>query len=133
MNTTQIGDISEQKFVLRCLELEIPVLRPVGNNLPYDFVIEFNGSFKRIQVKTGYSTPSKSPGAFQFNTRSTSKNYSEVVHKTYDGLVDYFAVVYKGVDFVMLVPASDISKGATTLNISDETGRGKRPCSKYRF
>jgi hypothetical protein len=41
MNTTQIGDITEQRFILYCLEKEIPICKPIGNNLPYDFIIDY--------------------------------------------------------------------------------------------
>ena len=48
MNTTQIGDITEQKFILYCLNNEIPISKPVGNNLPYDFIIEHNQKLLKI-------------------------------------------------------------------------------------
>lgn len=87
MNTTQIGDITEHRFILYCLERNIPVCKPVSNNLPYDCIIELHGKLLRIQVKTGYDS---SADSFVFNTRSTTKNYSEVKAKEYDGRADYF-------------------------------------------
>lgn len=48
MNKTQIGDISEQKFILYCLKREIPISKPIGNNLPYDFIIDYNNNLYKI-------------------------------------------------------------------------------------
>lgn len=131
MNTTQIGDVSEHKFVLRCLERGIPILRPVGNNLPYDFVIELNGLFCRVQVKTGYK--GRSTGTIQFNTRSTSKNYTEVVSKGYYGKVDFFAVVSQFVEYIMILPISEVSKGAMVLSHVDSRKKNQKYCADYIF
>lgn len=131
VNTTQVGDISEQKFILRCLELDIPVLKPVGNNLPYDAVIELDGSFKKVQVKTGYA--GRAPSTVQFNTRSTSKNYTEVVSRGYDNDVDYFAVVYTPLQKIMLIPIKDIAKGTMVLFFGDKPTYRQKSCSDYYF
>lgn len=45
------GDIGEQHVVLKLLEAGLNVLRPVGDRLPYDLVVEKNGVFKRVQCK----------------------------------------------------------------------------------
>ena len=39
---TQKGDIIEYKFIVFCLEHNIPVSKPVSNNLPYDCIIDLN-------------------------------------------------------------------------------------------
>lgn len=94
MNTTQIGDITEQKFILYCLEKEIPISKPVGNNLPYDFIIEYNNKLLKIQVKT--AREGETQGTITFNTRSCSKNYNEVTTSNYIGKIDYFATCWEG-------------------------------------
>jgi hypothetical protein len=53
VNTIKIGDISESKVLSRFLELGYTVLLPWGNGERYDLVIEREGKFLRIQVKTG--------------------------------------------------------------------------------
>ena len=93
MNKTQIGDYSEQLFVLYCLKREIPISKPIGNNLPYDFIIEFEGKLLKIQVKTAYHMETQPQMVYAFNTRSCSKNYSEITTSNYIGKIDYFAVV----------------------------------------
>ena len=103
MNTTQIGDITEQKFILYCLEKEIPISKPVGNNLPYDFIIEYDNKLLKIQVKT--AREGETQGTITFNTRSCSKNYNEVTTSNYIGKIDYFATCIKGKCY--LVPRSE--------------------------
>ena len=39
MNHTQIGDITEIRFALYCMEHNIPICKPMNNNLPYDYII----------------------------------------------------------------------------------------------
>ena len=79
MNHTQIGDITEQRYILYCMERNIPISKPLNNNLPYDSIIEINGKLLKVQVKTGYENDVEY--GFMFNTRSTSKNYTEITNK----------------------------------------------------
>lgn len=113
MNKTQIGDISEQKFILYCLQHEVPVCRPIGNNLPYDFIIDYQNCLYKIQVKTAY--PGQGKNSWIFKTRSTSKNYSEIVEKDYIGKIDFFAVVNPTNDFMCFVPINQAAKGSMSL------------------
>ena len=114
MNKTQLGDISEQKFILYCLENNIPICKPIGNNLPYDFIIDFNNKLLKIQVKTAYK--SKYKDTWTFNTRSCSKNYNEIIEDDYIGKIDYFAVVIpEGNLPFSFVPIDKASKGSMNI------------------
>lgn len=47
------GVITEQYFLLNCLERSIPVAVPVlRHNTKYDFIVYVSGGFLRVQVKT---------------------------------------------------------------------------------
>ncbi len=131
MNSTQIGDISEQQFALLCMKNNIPILRPLGNNLPYDFIICVKEEFKRIQVKTAYK--GRADDTLVFNTRSTSKNYSESVTKDYAGKIDYFAVIYDSINYVGLVPVEKSSKGCMTLYFGDDPKYNQISCQDFEF
>ena len=48
MNTTQIGDISEQRFILYCMQNNISICKPIGNNLPYDCIIDYKGKLLKV-------------------------------------------------------------------------------------
>lgn len=117
MNKTQIGDISEQKFILYCLEKEVPVCKPIGNNLPYDFIIDFDNHLYKIQVKTAYKASTQ--GSWTFNTRSCSKNYNEVTTSNYIGKIDYFAVINPENNFICFVPINKAGVGSTTIYYGD--------------
>lgn len=113
MNKTQIGDISEQKFILYCLQKDIPISKPVGNNLPYDFIIDYNNHLYKTQVKTAYKSTTQD--VWTFNTRSTSKNYSEVVNKDYKGKIDFFAVVHPDKNDICFIPIDKAAAGSMNI------------------
>jgi len=48
------GYAAEELFILKCLETDVPISRPVFNVEPYDFVIELNGELLRVQVKKAW-------------------------------------------------------------------------------
>ena len=45
------GEWAELRFMTRATELGLRVTKPWGDNAPYDFAVESNGRFFRIQVK----------------------------------------------------------------------------------
>lgn len=120
MNKTQKGDVSEWKFILYCLEREVAISKPIGNNLPYDFIIEYNNKLLKIQVKTAYK--SDTPNSWTFNTRSCSKNYNEVTNHSYIGLIDYFAVVNPEFEDIVFVPVDKTAKGSMTIFYGEQKG-----------
>lgn len=131
MNTTQIGDISECKFVLACLKANIPICRPVGNNLPYDFIIEYQGKLVKIQVKSAYK--SRSADSITFNTRSVSKNYTGITTKNYVGKIDYFAVVSDLVEYIILVPIEKASKSSMNIYLGTSPLKRHNVATNYKM
>ncbi len=45
------GEWAELRFMARAAELGLRVTKPWGDNAPYDFAVEHNGHFLRVQVK----------------------------------------------------------------------------------
>ena len=45
------GEWAELRFMTRAAELGLRVTKPWGDNAPYDFAVEHNGHFLRVQVK----------------------------------------------------------------------------------
>lgn len=86
------GNISEQKFVLYCLENNIKISKPVFNDLRYDFIIDLNDHLYRIQVKTGYQGDYLAKERFCFKTSNNVCTMSQIKTKSYVGDIDYFAV-----------------------------------------
>lgn len=52
-DTTARGDITELEIALALMRAGRRVLRPISAGLRYDLVIDDNGTFTRIQCKTG--------------------------------------------------------------------------------
>lgn len=85
--TKQIGTIGEQVVVAEFLKNNINVLLPIGDNLPYDMLIEINGNFKKIQVKT---TEYVKDGKMKFSTNK-SNPHTKVNKKYTVAEIDLFA------------------------------------------
>ena len=79
------------------------VLIPIGDNERYDFVIDEDGRFRRIQVKTG----KVKNGAIEFSTASTNLENGKWVRHGYRGQIDDFAVYCPKLDKVYLVPIDE--------------------------
>jgi len=45
------GEWVELRFMTRAAELGLRVTKPWGDNAPYDFAVEYEGRFVRVQVK----------------------------------------------------------------------------------
>lgn len=95
MNTKQIGNITEVESMLHFLKLGINVLRPYGDCERYDFVIDLNGKFYRIQVKT--STLSDDGKSIMFSCKSSHRKNGNIVNEKYTSDdIDYFVTTWNG-------------------------------------
>ena len=128
MNSTQKGDITEYKFILYCLQKEIPINKPISNNLPYDFIIDFNNQLLKVQVKTARLI-STTNDTITFNTRSCSKNYNEVVSTDYKGKIDYFATYWDGK--WMFVPIDKSSMGEHRIYMGESPKPNQHSYKEY--
>lgn len=128
MNKTQKGDITEQKFILYCLENDIPISKPIGNNLPYDFIIEYNQKLLKIQVKTSYHPArNKNKDIIEFKTISSSKNYNEIVSTDYIGKADYFVTLLFNRDYLpIFIPVCDAARSSMKIYT------GEKPSHKHQ-
>lgn len=48
LSHTEVGDATEYRFFLYCIENGIPVSKPLTNNLPYDCIIDWQGKLLKI-------------------------------------------------------------------------------------
>lgn len=80
------------------------VLTPFGYSHRYDFVLDLNGRFYRIQCKTGRVRN----GAVAFN--SCSMNNVTREKRDYRGQIEFFAVLEPESGKVYLVPPDQIGK-----------------------
>ena len=92
MNTKHKGDVAEQAAVLEALKREWGVLRPIGDNLPYDLIFDVAGSLIKIQVKCAwFDEPS---GNFVVDNRRTKTNRRFMIRDEYNEADFDFALVY---------------------------------------
>jgi len=104
-NTTKLGNIGESKFIFDCALYGVNVLKPMFNNLPYDFVIETKNGFKKVQVKTSEYLQ-RDRNSIRFNiAKSTGYIKGNRNHGAYDpGSFDYFYLFNLEVNKTFLIP-----------------------------
>jgi hypothetical protein len=66
------GEWVELRFMMRAIELGLHLNKPWGEVMPYDFVVEHEGRFVRVQVK---STMFKDRGGYSCTVRGSDGPY----------------------------------------------------------
>ena len=108
MTSKDVGNITEVSCMLEFMKLGYPVLTPYGDCQRYDFVVEINGKFYRIQSKTANDTYIDE-GYIVFRCDNTTTKNGKVVHHSYDeNEIDYFSTFYNGKCY--LVPVNECSR-----------------------
>lgn len=78
-STKTLGTLGEQALIFEFIKHGIWVSKPIGDNVPYDFIVDANGRLLRVQVKT---TEHVNDGIMVFETnktnphRNTNRKYS---------------------------------------------------------
>jgi hypothetical protein len=91
MDSKSKGDISEQGVTFQLLKLGWNVLKPIGDRLPYDLVVERGNKFIKIQVKTAYV---ENETTHCINVRMVKTNRKEYKYVFYKESDFNFAVCY---------------------------------------
>lgn len=97
------GEIGEAIFLARTAALGLRVLKPWGDNLPYDFVLDVAGRFLRVQVKT--TTVMEGPGW------KITATYGRRSRPYASGDIDFLAAYILPLDLWYLIPFASL--GAT--------------------
>lgn len=119
----QKGEETEAIVLSKLVQNGINVLTPFGDNTRYDFVVERNNQFVRLQCKTGWTNGS---GCVVFNTRSTNVNSTGYKESNYIGDADQFIIFCQDVDGLYSVPVDKASGGKMSLRIEPtENGQTK--------
>lgn len=107
LNTKQRGNITEVECMLAFLKLGYNVLTPYGDCERYDFVVDINNKFYKIQVKSA-NTNHIEDGYIEFQTANkTTRNGSFVRHAYTENEIDYFMTSYNNQCY--LVPIKECS------------------------
>lgn len=118
MNYTQsIGDVVELQCIAKFIELGYEVSIPYGNGAKYDFVVDVNGKFIRIQCKSCSHPKSRALNqeydlsAIQISTQSQTTNTQKTTRHLYSKeQIDYFATYYDSQVYVIPVEECSTSK-----------------------
>lgn len=111
----QKGEETEAVVLSKLVQHGLNVLTPFGDNTRYDFVVEKDGQFTRLQCKTGWMTDS---GCVEFNTRSANINTTEYKEADYVGDAEHFIVFCQDTDALYLVPVSEAAEGKMCLRVT---------------
>jgi hypothetical protein len=98
-----VGERTEATILAELVRRGHRVLIPFGTNHRYDMVIELEGTFIRIQRKTGRLRQ----GAVRFNTMSVQSNTRRHLTRTYKGEADVFLVYCPDTNRIYAVPVAD--------------------------
>lgn len=115
MNSKDIGDISESQVLARLILKGENVLIPFGDNKRYDLVIEKDGNFQRIQIKTGRFKN----GVIIFPTCSSSTHRGGNKNN-YIGQIEMFMVYCPELDTIYRVPINEIKEIKTECTLRVE-------------
>src|SRR5437016_6279223 len=92
MNTKLRGDIAEQAAILHALKRGWGVLKPIGDRLPYDLVLDVEGHLVRVQVKYAWFDEARSN--YVVDNRRTKTNRRFMVRGAYKPADFDFALIY---------------------------------------
>lgn len=123
MTSKDVGNITEVSCMLEFMKLGYPVLTPYGDCQRYDFVVEINNKFYRIQSKTANDTY-LNDGYIVFRCDNTTTKNGKVVHHSYDeNEIDYFSTFYDGKCY--LVPVNECSREKRLRFTAPKNGQTK--------
>ena len=123
MTSKDVGNITEMSCMLEFMKLGYPVLTPYGDCQRYDFVVEINNKFYRIQSKTANDTYINE-GYIVFRCDNTTTKNGKVVHHSYDeNEIDYFSTFYDGKCY--LVPVNECSREKRLRFTTPKNGQTK--------
>jgi hypothetical protein len=89
------------------------VLLPYGVNHRYDFVLDLDDRFLRVQCKTGRLRE----GAVLYNPYSAQSNTRRARTRCYTGEIDLFAIYCPETGGIYLVPIEEATQGHGTLRV----------------
>ena len=120
MNSKQKGNITELEAMLAFLKFGYNVLTPYGDCERYDFVVDVNGKFIRVQAKT--SNTEDDGASFKFSCRSCNRKDGKIVHHTYSNdEIDYFVTTFNGKCY--LVPVEECGADKRLRILPTKNGR----------
>lgn len=109
MDTKSKGSVTELRCIASFIECGYSVSIPYGENCKYDFVVDINGRFIRVQTKTCRSADDGS--TISFSCESTRVNCHNITYATYTSSdIDYFATYWDNRCYIVPVSECNVHK-----------------------
>ena len=132
MNSKQIGNITELETMLAFIKLGYNVLTPYGDCERYDFVVDANGKFIRVQSKT--SRTEDDGASFSFSCRSCNRKDGKIIHHHYtNNEIDYFVTTFNGKCYLVPVDECGNDKRLRILSTKNGQVRGVTWAKEYEL
>src|SRR5207244_6448342 len=122
-HTVDVGDQTEAISLAELTRRGYRVLLPFGSNQRYDLVLDIDGSFIRVQCKTGRLRD----GCVVFRAQSIRSNTHKCLARDYKDDVELFIVHCPDTRRLYVIPIDDATRTQGTLRIdSTANGQNKR-------
>ena len=123
MNSKYRGNITELESMLAFMKLGYNVLIPYGDCERYDYVVDVNGRFIKIQSKTACTEDNGA--SFKFSCRSSNRQNGRIVHHSYSkDEIDYFVTIFNGKCYLIPVEECGSDKRLRLLPTKNGQTRG---------
>ena len=123
MNSKQKGNITELECMLAFIKQGYNVLTPYGDCERYDFVVDANGKFIRVQSKT--SSSDDNGASFKFSGRSCNRKDGRIIHHKYTNEeIDFFSTIFEGKCYLIPVEECGSDKRLRILPTKNGQIRG---------
>lgn len=128
MNTKLKGDIAEQAAILKALQNGWGVLKPVGDRMPYDLVLDVECVLVKVQVKCAWLD--QKSGNYIVDIRRTKTNRREMVRELYKVSDFDFALVYiPDINSFYIFPCTVFIGYGSTISLVEADKRQRKPKS----
>jgi len=128
MDTKLKGDIAEQAAILHSLKRGWGVLKPIGDRLAYDLVVDIKGILVKVQVKCAWYDELR--GNYVVDNRRTKTNRRNMIREAYTALDFDFALAYvTDLDLFYVFPVDVFIGYASEIHLVEADKRQRRPRS----
>lgn len=126
------GDIAEQAAILKILQLGWGVAKPFGDRLPYDLIVDINGTLVKLQIKSAWYN--KRLHGYYVDVRRTKTNRRVMVRELYTpGDFDFALVYVPEKDIFYVFPVQVFIAYGSSLTLAEVEAKQRQPKSlQYR-
>ncbi len=116
----QIGEWAEMQFMARAAANGFTVTKPWGDSVRYDFAVEKNGQFQRVQVK---STASRDGSSYACNVVWSAPQGRSRKYTPQD--IDFFAILVIPEETWYVIPIAELKKARSTFYLDPRSPKNR--------